>query len=140
MRLPSLKRIFVDDFPKDFQSVIEKLANYVNPNTEYVFTALNNQLDFGNNFNATTKTITVSVDANGKPTSNIVIPLNVINNLIPQASGTLVLRAQNQTNTTTYPTGGVLISYTQAASTITITNITGLPANNSFTLNVVVFH
>lgn len=140
LKLPSFKRIFTDDFPKDIQSTIEKLCNYINPNTEYVYTALNNQLTFADNFYATTKTITVSVDSTGKPTATAVIQLTVVNNTIPKASGTLVILAQNQTNSTTYPTGGIFISFTQSGSTITINNITGLPANNSFLLNVIVFH
>ena len=40
-------------------------------------------------------------------------------------------------SSTVFPTGGIFISYTQNAQLITITNITGLPANNSFLLTVV---
>ena len=140
MKLPSFRRIITTDYPQQFQSMIETLATFVNPNTENVYTALNNDLTFMDNFDATQKSITVTVDATGTPTSPAIIPLTVTNNNIPKVTGTLVLRAQNQTNPTTYPTGGVFISFTQSGSTLTITNITGLPAGNAFLLNVVAFN
>lgn len=140
LRLPNFKRLFTDDFPKDSQAVIEKLCNYVNPNTEYVYTALNNQLSFADNFNATQKSFNVTVDASGTPTSNTIIQLNVINNTIPKASGSLVIRAQNLTNSNIYPTGGVFLSFSQNGSVVTLTNVAGLPANNNFNITAVIFH
>lgn len=140
MKLSNFRRILTDDFAKEYQALIEKLCNYINPNTELVYTALSNRLTFTDNFDATVKIFSVTVDANGTPTSTTTIPLNIVNNTTPKASGSLVIKADNLTNSNVYPTGGVFLSFTQSGNIITITNITGLPANNKFNLSTVMFH
>jgi hypothetical protein len=56
-----------------------------------------------------------------------------------QVTGLTVIMANNITNSTTYPTGMPFISYTVSGKTVIFNNITGLQANNKYTLRVIAF-
>ncbi len=82
--------------------------------------------------NATVRDVNITVDATGKPLSTTSFAVSNSNPI----DGTIVLRAINPKDNTSFPTAGVLISYTQNANTVTITNITGLPANIQFSVRI----
>lgn len=100
-----------------------------------ILTSLNNNLTLEDNFLATVNTITVSVDSTGTPTSTSAFSVKNNNPI----DGLIVLSALNQTSSIVYPTGGIFISFTQSGSKVTITNITGLPTNNTFNIKIVAF-
>lgn len=134
MRLPSFKRLFSTDFKKDYKDLIDQLSLSLNNGIDILYTALNNNLTFRDNFSATVKDITVTVDANGKPTSGGSFQLNSN----AKIDGILILSAINQTNSAVYPNSGVFISGAQSGNTYNINNVTGLQAGQSYTLRVIV--
>jgi hypothetical protein len=140
MQIPGYKRINIVDYTADQQALVEKLASTLNIGIDNVYLALNNRLTFADNFSATQKTLTVTVDSAGKPTQSLSFPLNTANNQQPRIIGTQIISATNNTYSSVYPTAAPFISYTQSGNTININHIAGLPANNEFALTIVVFH
>jgi hypothetical protein len=135
MRLPSFRRLFKSDFPKDEQDMIDKLANTINPGIESLYTVLNNNVSLRDNFLCTVKDVIVNIDGTGTTPTNIGMSLNSTNNV----DGLLVLLAISLTDGNTYPTGQPFISFTQNGSSLLFNNITNLPANNKWQLRVVAF-
>jgi len=132
LKLPGYRRIFSSDFdPKD-QSLVEKLSVPVNNGVEVLFEALNNKLDFRNNFQASIRDVQVEVDSNGVPTGTSSFALINSN----RVEGILVLRAENLTNSSIYPSGAPFVSFLQNSDRITITHISGLQANNTYSLRL----
>lgn len=135
MRLPSFRRIFKQDYEEEYQSLVDRLSVSLNYGIEVLYDALNNNLTFQDNFNASTNVVTVNLNADGTPKNRTTYTLNR-NNL--QATGTLVLRANNLTNSGVYPTGGIFITFQQvSANEIQIDHVTGLPADNNIELSIV---
>lgn len=140
MQLPNFKRINIVDFTSDQQPIVEKLASNLNIGIDNVYLALNNRLTFSENFSGTQKTFTVTVDSTGTPTQNLSFSLNSANNTQPRVIGTEVISAINNTSSSVFPTASPFISYTQNGNNLTINNIAGLPANNNFSITVLVYH
>jgi len=135
MKLPSFRRLFSGDFAVQYKQLIDTMAVSLNNGIELLYQALNNGLTLRDNISCTVKDITLSVDANGTPTQNSAIKLNNTN----KVDGVKVISAINQTNSGTYPTNGVFISFSQTSATLNITNITGLQSGQQYTLRVVAF-
>lgn len=135
MKLPSFRRLFSGDFQSQFKQLVDTLAVSLNNGIEVLYEALNNGLTLEDNISCTIKNITLTVDANGKPTGNSTIKLNTTD----KVDGCVVLNAINQTTSGVYPAGGIFISWSQTSQTLNINNITGLQANQSYLLTVVAF-
>lgn len=126
--IDSVKRIKVEDFPQDQQETAAKIGEVYNFFAEQVTNVLNGNVDF-DNLNRKKIELTVTTDSSGKPTTETRFSTDL--GLV----GTKVLRADNLTNSVSYPTGSPFISYTSSGGGIyTIRNITNLPANNKFRL------
>lgn len=134
-KLPGYKRIYSTDFPKDSQPAMEQLSYTVNNAFEGIFSALANNLNLSDNLAVSVRDLTVSVDANGNPLSTLSFGIDNNNPI----SGVIVIKASNQTNTSTYVTGAPFISYSQTGSKIIVNNITGIPTGNTFSVRVVAF-
>lgn len=134
MRLPSFRRLVSSDYEKQYQKLIDKLSAPLNYGIEVLYDALNKQLTIRDNFNATVKDVLVTVDDTGKPQQSTAIGISISG----KVDGVLVIGATNQVNSTTYPTTGVFISGTQSNNTFVINNVTGLQANQQYSLRVVV--
>lgn len=132
-KLPSFRRIFTQDYPKEFKKLIDILSVSLNNGIEVLYEALNNSLTLRDNISCTVKDITLSVDSNGKPVTSANISL-INNNTV---DGVTVLSAINQVNPAVYPTGGVFISGAQNGNLYVINNITGLQPNTSYTIRLV---
>lgn len=135
MKLPSFRRLFSSDFPAQFKQLIDTLSVSLNNGIEVLYEALNNQITLRDNISCTVKDITLAVNANGVPTQNSSIKLNTTN----KVEGCVVISAINQTNSATYPSSGVFISFTQNSNTLIINNIAGLQPGQQYTLRVVAF-
>ena len=135
MRIPNLKRLYYTDFEQQYQKLVEQMSYTINTTFETIIQALNNNISIRDNLLASVKDITLSVDSTGKPTSPAAFSISNTNPI----DGTLVIRAVPSSNTVVYPTGAPFITYSQNASTVTIVNITGLPANIPFTIRIVAF-
>lgn len=135
MKLPSFKRLFSSDFPSEFKSLIDTLSSSLNTGIEVLYQALDNRITLRENISCTVKDITVIVSANGTPSQGSSMKLNTTN----RVDGCIVISALNQTNSASYPTAAVFISFTQSSNTLNITNITGLQAGQTYSLRVVAF-
>lgn len=132
MKLPSFRRLFTNDYSANDKALVEKLSIPFNTGVEVLYDALNQNLDFENNFQATLKDIQIIVDSNGNPTNTSGFTLINSNKI----NGILVLRANNQTNSAIYPTTAPFVSFLQNSDKISITNVTGLQANNTYLLRL----
>lgn len=132
MLLPTFRRIFRNDYKPEEQALVEKLSFSINSGFEVLYEALNRKLDFRNNFQATIKDIQVEVDSNGIPTNTAGFSLINSNRI----DGILVLRAENLTNSSIYPTAAPFVSFLQNSDRVSITHVSGLQANNVYSLRV----
>ena len=124
--LDNVKRLVVEEFKKEDQEMIEKLSTYYNFFVENVTNVVNGNIDF-DNMNRSDIQFTVTVGANGVPTRD----LNITSN--SGAIGINVLRAENLTNTSTFPSTAPFVSYTPSGTGVyKIEHITGLQANNQY--------
>lgn len=135
MKLPSFKRLLSSDFEKTFQKLVDQLSLSLNNGIDIIYTALANNLTLRDNLRATIKDVNVIVDANGKPTQTTAFTLDST----ARVDLVMVGLALNQTNSSIYPSGGVLVSGVQTTNIYTINNVTGLQANNNYLLRIVAF-
>lgn len=129
-RVPDFKRITKEDFDKESQRLIERLAYPLNSFMEQVINALNRNIDF-QNLNQEIIEITVTVDSSGKP----LIPLQYKSNLRSRVQGMICIRAENLTTTNTPPVNTPFATFIQTTNIVTVSNIKGLTANESYKLN-----
>lgn len=132
-KLPSWKRIIEQDYPQKYQDLIQQLAVPLNYGIEVLYSLLNGKLTFKDNIASTIKELDVQVDSSGKPLTTTTIKKTSSDRI----EGIIVVRAQNLTNSTSYPNAGIFISYTETTDSIIINNITGLQANNFYRINVI---
>lgn len=133
MKIPSFKRLVYTDFPQQYQQLVEQLSYTVNNSIESITQALTNNISLRDNLLTSVKDVTLQVDANGIPLSTASFAIGNTNTI----DGLQVIRAINNTNSTVFPSAGIFVSYAQSGSKITILNVTGLPANNLFSLRIV---
>lgn len=131
-KLPSYRRINIQDYPKENQELVDQLSVSINYGLEALYEALNGKLTFAENFGSPARDIDVTVDSTGKPTAKTVIKKTDSNRI----AGLLVIRVQNLTNTTVYPVSGVTISYTETTESITVDNITGIQEDYLYRITV----
>jgi hypothetical protein len=134
MKLSSFKRIITQDFPKESQKLMEQLGSTLNDSFNQVFSALNKRITFSENIACTVKDVLVIVDSNGNPTQIASFALDVPN--LP-VLGVTVIKVENLTNSTIYPTSAPFISFQIVNNTVRINNITGLLPNNTYRLKVI---
>jgi hypothetical protein len=128
--LDNLKRILTDDFPKDDQALIERLAFILNRFMDQVITQVNGNLDFSNLLEDI-RTYRVTVNAAGTPIGNDTIKTTVNN-----PGGVVVVKAVNQVLSTTYPTTAPWVSFSPQGTLLKIRNIKGLQANQEYLLTL----
>jgi hypothetical protein len=133
MKLGNFKRIISTDYPQENQALIEQLGRQLNDSIEQLYFAMKNKLSFGDNFAATVKTVDVNVDKTGAPINQTSILLSTST----VVTGCIVVSAVNKTNAALYPTSSPFISFSQNGTTLYINNVTGLQANNTYTLNLI---
>lgn len=135
MKLPNFRRIFKTDYGANEQGLVEKLATSINNGFEVLYEALNGKVSLRENIFCTVKDVTVIVDSSGVPTTTT----TVSRDRNARVDGVGVINAQNLTNSTSYPTSGIFISFNASDNGITITNITGLQAGNEYSLRVILW-
>lgn len=135
MKLSTFKRIIKEDVKEEYRELVEKLAFSINPFAEEVIKALGNNLSVGDNFNQQIRDVTVEVDGSGSPKSI----LQFKTNLPSKCVGHQVIKADNLTNSSVYPTSCPFLSFTESGGILTVNNITGIPADNKFQLKLVLY-
>lgn len=137
MKLPSYKRIITNDYDDEYHDLVETLGGSINDAFNQVFFALNKRLTIGDNFQGTVRSVDVTVDANGIPTSSTRFNLDTT---ALSVQGLNVIRAENQTNTAIYPTSQPFVSFTQVNDSIVINHISGLQPNQRYRLRIIAYN
>ena len=137
MKMPSFKRIFDTDFDAQYKAMIQTLAITINNGFEVVYEALNKKISISENIQCTLKDVSFKVDSAGNPTTRVSFISDIPN---MRVIGTQVIKVVNNTNSSSYPTSGVFISFTETNNGIEINNVTGLIAGNTYTLRIVAYH
>jgi len=135
MKLPNFRRIVKSDYEPENEKLVETLSFSLNNGIEVLYQALNKSVSLQDNIACTVKDFTVQVDANGTPKNKTSFSLSTSNRIL----GVLVLNAVNTKNPNVLPTAGVFVSFFQEGKTVNISNIKGLPENQTFNLTVVSF-
>lgn len=134
MKIINNPQIRSEDFKKEDQDTISRLAGVLNPFLQEVVDFADKRIDFDNKVENLI-TIEISVDNSGMPLQN-----NKVNVRKGNVRGLTVISSFNLTNSAIYPSGQPYISYSPiGGTTIQINNITNLPANNKFRLNIIVY-
>jgi hypothetical protein len=130
-QIESSRRIIKEEFKQEDRDTIDRLAFVLNSFMEQVIDTINGKIDFAN-LNQEIKTINVIVDSNGIPTTT----LNVKHDLSTKTNGIVCINAKNLTNSSTYPSGAIFLTTTPSEGITKINNITGLQANNKYSLTL----
>ncbi len=133
MIIPSFKRILNTDYAQQFQQLVNTLGFSINNAITNINDALDNQVSLKDNILCTVKTFNVEVDSTGAPTTSTTFPLTFTG----QCLGISLINVLNTTTSSSYPTGGVTISFTQTQTGIQLNNITGLATNNTYSITVI---
>tara|TARA_R110000868_G_scaffold66014_12_gene197049 strand:+ start:4532 stop:4921 length:390 start_codon:yes stop_codon:yes gene_type:complete len=129
--------MYTQDFPPENADLVTALADVLNINLQVVYDALNKKVSLTDNIDCIFKDVSVVVGANGVPLSSTIFTLD---DKTRNLQGLEVVRATNTTNSAVYPTGGIFITWQQVQTGVQIQHVTGLPANNKFTLRVIGYY
>lgn len=128
--IDNVKRIAIEEFPDEDKETVERIANYYNYFAEQVTNAINGQLSIEN---LTREIIQLNVTVNSSGTPIVSTKFTTELGLL----GVNVIRAQNLTNTTTYPASTPFLSFDSSGNGVyTIKNISGLQSNNKYKLTL----
>ena len=125
------KKIKVEDFPSDQQSLVSKLGYIFNDFSEGVYYLLQKGIDF-TNLNRQIITFTLNIDSSGK----IINPPQLKYNLKTNPQGITVVNAQNVNNPEVYTLTAPLVSWTNQNGLVLIQNVTGLQPGSKYTLTL----
>lgn len=128
----NMKRIKVEDFPKQYQDLVSQLSFILNPFMEQLIAAFAKGIDF-TNLNQELTTVKIQVDGTGTP----IIALEVKSSLKTKIQGVFVISASNLDDTTPISAAPFVV-FSPSSAGFKITQVTGLPANKNFNLNLIV--
>ena len=129
MKPPDLKRISKEDFPAEYQELIDKLAFPLNSHMEQVRNLFSKGIDFDN---LTRELITLKIQTGGNSQ-----PLNTItfkSNLRNKVRGINVISSNITSSTLTYTKQSPFISFSQNLNIITLNYIAGLEPETTYEL------
>ena len=129
--MPDLKRITVEDFPKEDQNLVGKLAFVINSFHEQVRSVLNRSID---TTNLAQEIITLSF-----VTGDSAQPLNPLvfrSTLVNRVRGLIPISLNITSNNQASPSQAPFISFTQAGNQVTIGNIAGLESGVAYELTI----
>lgn len=135
-KLPTLRRLFKNDFKPEYSELVEKLIVSINNGFDNVYDALNNKITLKNNILCNIKDFTVQVSSSGIPLTTLNLSIDFKNNVNVVTVG----RVDNISTPTSYPIGGVTISWEQVSpGLIKIKHITGLSEGQSYNIRIVIY-
>ena len=135
-KLPTLRRLFKGDFKPEYGELVEKLITSINNGFDNIYDALNKKLTLKNNILCDVRDFSVQVGSTGIPTNSIILSIPFTNSV----SVVTVGRVINITNTFSYPTSGVTVTWEQnGAGSIKINHITGLKSGETYSIRVVIY-
>lgn len=135
-QIQSFKRLAVEDFSEKDRELIQKLAYSINSFADDISRAFANNISISDNLNITSKEMTLTLNSKGVITGGSTLKTG-LNHL---CQGMTVIKVNNITNPTSYPTGTPFISFSEnTTGQININNITNLPVGNSYKITVLLF-
>lgn len=135
-KLPTLRRLFKNDFKPEYSELVEKLIVSINNGFDNIYDALNNKITLKNNILCTVKDVNVRVLSNGIPIIPLIINVGFNNNINVVTVG----KIDNITTPTIYPSSGVTISWEQTSpGFLRINHVTGLSEGQSYNIRLVVY-
>lgn len=130
-QMRNIRRLTIESFEdSENKEFVERFAPIYDELLDELTSILNGNID-DENVNGETISVSTIVDANGVPVQTV--------KFIAETGlvGTRVINQKNNTNTTTYPTSGISISWTASGTgSYTINHITGLTAGDKWTLTI----
>lgn len=133
MKISGFKRIVKEDFDKEDQPLIEKLATVFNLFQEQVYYAFNNGITLTENVMAQTVTFRVQVNSVGEPTQNSQIKYT----LKTRPLGHQVINIRSLDGSLL--NGSPFLLYDINQDIITIKQITGLLSGKTYEITVVFY-
>jgi len=134
MKLNNVTEIRPDDFAQEDRNTVSQLANILNPLMQQLVEIMDKRIDFENRVENFLE-IEMTVDAGGIPVLN-----NKISTGKTYVRGLSIIAAFNATNSSITAIGHPFISFTQlSGGFVKVDKITGLPANQKFRLNIIVY-
>jgi len=133
MKIDNVRRIIVEDFKRDDQDTVAKLAGVLNHFMEQVTEVMTQRVDF-QNLNQEIVTIKVTVDGSGVPTLT-----TKFSSSLNRAQGAVVINARNLTTATNTPTGTPFMTFTplSASNLYQLNKITGLQASEEYEIKAI---
>lgn len=132
-KISGFKRIVKEDFDKEDQPLIEKLATVFNLFQEQVYYAFNKGITISENISAQTNTIRLKVDSSGVPIGNNQVKYT----LKSRPVGSQVINVRSTDGSLLSGAPFVLFDIDQ--DIITIKQITGLLVNKTYDITVVFY-
>lgn len=130
-KVPDLKRVTVEDFSSEDQNLIGKLAFIINSFHEQVRSVLSKNIDF-ENLAQETRILSFSTNSNGQPLNAVSFKSGLINKI----QGITIIRSVITSDNTSFVGVNPVISWSQNASLVTITNIGGLQNETKYELTI----
>lgn len=135
-KLSSWRRLITNDFPKEDRKLVEQISSPINDSFNELYFATNGRLSVSENLYCTVRTIDVIVDATGVPLATTSFTLT---HAVP-VLGVQVIYAANQDNSSNYPSAQPFVSFTAISGGILINHISGLTANERYTIRLIAWH
>jgi hypothetical protein len=135
MKIQTFRRLIQEDVEEQFRPLVAKIGEVINTFAEDVINGLNKNITIEDNLNQFMKDIVVQVNSSGTPT----VGGSFQNTLSSSLRGITVIKATHYTSSNTYVTTHPFLSFTENNKVVTIQNITGLPADNKFTLKLLCY-
>lgn len=130
-RIPDLKRLTVEDFAKEDQPLVRKLAFIINSFHEQVRSALAGNLDF-TNLSQEIKTLSFTTGDNSQPNNS----LNFTTGLANRVQGIIVVRTVITSNNLAFQETAPVVSWAQNNNIINLSYIGGLAPNTTYDLTL----
>lgn len=127
--------MFTNDYKKEYQELVQQLSDSLNTGIETLYFLGNKKISLRDNILCSVKDVEFIVNSSGTPTSSINVGFDVTG----KVEGVEVIRADNLTNSTIYPTNAPFISFQQTTTSIIINNITGLAAGYKWRVRVIIW-
>lgn len=139
--LENLKRILIEEYPKDSKDTIELLSNTLNPFMQQVLDAFDGNINF-DNINREIVKVKVIVDVNGdiitaggtSTTSKVKLSKN------SKVAGLNVIKSVNKTDPTHYPTANPFIAQSVSGNLMSINKIKGLQSSEQYELTIEIIY
>lgn len=135
-KLPTLKRLFKNEFKPEYSDLVEKLIVSINNGFDNIYDSLNNKITLKNNMLCDIKDVETSVSPSGDLLNDINLYLTFKNNV----NSVVIGMVQNKTTPGLYPKNGVTVIWEPVSQgIIKIKHISGLQGGSIYNIRLVIY-